>query len=284
MEITAVSPSTDGTLLPIAKMGEIAAAGRAAYEAARPFPHFMIDNFLDPSLLECVLAEFPTPEAIRWQRFDSGREIKLASAKESTFGPVTRRLMHELNSITFLEFVSRVTGIHDLIPDPSFDGGGLHQIEPGGKLGVHADYNKHPRYGLDRRVNVLIYLNKEWREEYGGHLELWDVGMTKCEARVLPVFNRLMMFGTTDFTFHGHPDPLRCPVGMTRKSLALYYFSNGRPASEISGSHLTLFRERNAGELADTSRQKALHFKYRARQLVKDWLPPAIARKFQHRD
>jgi Rps23 Pro-64 3,4-dihydroxylase Tpa1-like proline 4-hydroxylase len=242
VELTAVSPSIDGTLLPIAKMREIAAAGRAAYEAARPFPHFMIDDFLDPAVLECVLAEFPTPEAIRWQRFDSGREIKLASAKESTFGPVTRRLMHQLNSITFLEFVSQVTGIDDLIPDPSFDGGGLHQIEPGGKLGVHADYNKHPRYGLDRRVNVLIYLNKEWREEYGGHLELWDVGMTKCEARVLPIFNRLMMFGTTDFTYHGHPDPLRCPAGMTQQvSSAVLLLerpscirSLGRPSHSLS--------------------------------------------------
>ena len=122
-----------------------------------------------------------------------------------------------------------MTGIQSLIPDPSFQGGGLHQIVPGGKLGIHADFNKHSRFGLDRRLNLLLYLNKNWREEYGGHLELWDRDMTHCEAKVAPIFNRVMVFGTTDFTYHGHPDPLRCPEGMTRKSLALYYFSDGRP-------------------------------------------------------
>jgi Rps23 Pro-64 3,4-dihydroxylase Tpa1-like proline 4-hydroxylase len=227
--------------------------------------------FFDPDLLDLVLAEFPRPSQIRWQQFDNAQEIKLASAKEATFGPVTRLLLYHLNSMTFLEFLSGVTGVENLISDPSFDGGGLHQIVRGGKLGIHADFNKHGRFGLDRRLNLLLYLNKDWREEYGGYLELWDRSMTRCEAKILPVFNRMMIFGTTDFTYHGHPEPLQCPEGMTRKSLALYYFTNGRPAEEISGAHSTIFRDRHEGEFRLTPRQ-------RLRNLAKDLLPPIVAR------
>ena len=257
--------------LPLQRMRDVLPAARASYVDAKPFPHVVLDDFLDPGLLESVLEEFPKPNQIRWEQFDNAREVKLASAKEATFGPVTRLLFYHLNSITFLEFLSGVTGIENLIPDPSFDGGGLHQIVRGGKLGIHADFNRHPKYDLDRRLNVILYLNKDWREEYGGHLELWDRGMTHCEARVLPVFNRLMIFGTTDFTYHGHPDPLQCLDGMTRKSLALYYFSNGRPDYEISGEHSTIFKHRHEGEFRPSMRQ-------RLRNLARDLVPPIVMR------
>ena len=274
------STTTDITLksfLPIERMNAMVPSAHRSYLDAKPFPHVVIDNFLNPEVLDAVLAEFPKPNEIRWQQFDNAREIKLASAKEANFGPYTRLLFYHLNSMTFLEFLSGVTGIRDLIPDPSLDGGGLHQIVRGGKLGIHADFNKHPKYGLDRRLNLILYLNKNWREEYGGHLELWDREMTKCEAKVLPVFNRMMIFGTTDFTYHGHPDPLQCPDGMTRKSLALYYFSNGRPADQISGDHSTLFRDRHEGE-------SRLTMKQRMRSLAKDLLPPIVTRHLRRSD
>lgn len=228
----------------------------------------------DPALIDRVLSEFPKPGEIRWKLFDNEREIKLASASESSFGPITRRLLYYLNSITFLEFLSSVTGIANLIPDPCFDGGGLHQIVRGGKLGIHSDFNKHPRYGLDRRHNLLHYLNKDWREEYGGHLEFWNREMTRCETKILPVFNRFVVFGTTDFTYHGHPDPLQCPEDVTRKSLALYYFSNGRPAEEISGKHSTLFQSRPEEEIK-------LTFKQRMRSVASDLLPPIVTRQLR---
>ncbi|HZT03167.1 MAG TPA: 2OG-Fe(II) oxygenase [Steroidobacteraceae bacterium] len=262
------------TFLPLARMRQLEETAHASYLAAKPFPHVVFDNLFDPHLLDAILGEFPKPGEIRWQRFDNEREVKLASAKEASFGPTTRLLLYHLNSMTFLEFLGKVTGIEGLIPDPGFEGGGLHQILPGGKLGVHADFNKHRRYNLDRRLNLLLYLNKDWKEEYGGHLELWDREMTRCEAKVLPVFNRVMIFGTTDFTYHGHPDPLRCPPHMTRKSLALYYFSNGRPAHEVSGHHSTLFRERHQGDFSATWRQ-------RAGKLARDLVPPIIARGFR---
>jgi Rps23 Pro-64 3,4-dihydroxylase Tpa1-like proline 4-hydroxylase len=266
--------ATLDAFLPLARMQELAGSAHAGYLSAHPFPHLVLDDFFDPTLLDEVLGEFPQPGTIRWQSFDNDREIKLASAAEASFGPVTRLLLYHLNSITFLKFLSQVTGIANLIPDPSFEGGGLHQIVPGGKLGVHTDFNKHRAYGLDRRLNLLLYLNKDWREEYGGHLQLWDREMTRCEARVAPVFNRVMIFGTTDFTHHGHPDPLSCPQGMTRKSLALYYFTNGRPAEEVSGEHSTLFRPRDAADFRLSTRQ-------RLRRLASDLLPPILARRLR---
>ena len=260
--------------LPLRRMEEVAENAHRRYINAKPFPHVVFDDFFHPALLDQVVEEFPKPNAIRWQSFDNPQEIKLASATESTFGPATRLLMYHLNSITFLEFLSRVTGIDNLIPDPRFEGGGMHQIVRGGKLGVHADFNKHRQYNLDRRLNMLIYLNKNWREEYGGHLQLWNREMTRCEAKVAPHFNRVMIFGTTDFTFHGHPDPLQCPEGVTRKSLALYYFSNGRPSEEVTGEHSTLFRPRDVADFRPTAAQ-------RFRNLARDLLPPILARQLR---
>ena len=260
--------------LPLRRMMDEASSANLEYLRAKPFPHIVFDNFFDQGILDHVLGEFPGPGKIRWQQFDNESEIKLASAAEASFGPVTRLLMYHLNSKTFLDFLSSVTGIENLIPDPGFEGGGLHQILPGGKLGVHADFNKHRAFGLDRRLNLLVYLNKNWREEYGGHLQLWDRDMRRCEAKVLPLFNRVMVFGTTDYTYHGHPDPLRCPDGMTRKSLALYYFSNGRPASESSGEHSTLFRARDEKDFA-------LSRKQRFRKVAADFLPPVISRRLR---
>ena len=203
-----------GGFLPLARMTELAGSASAKYAAARPFPHVVFDDFFDPALLDKVLAEFPPPRGIKWQSFDNEQEIKLASAIESNFGPVTRLLLYHLNSYTFLDFVSRVTGIADLISDPCFDGGGLHQIVRGGKLAVHADFNKHPRYGLDRRLNVLVYLNRDWREEYGGALELWDRDMTRSEAKIFP-----LQLTHTTADAHAGTHTAACGLGVYRGDL-----------------------------------------------------------------
>jgi hypothetical protein len=267
-----VSDLTIDSFLPLARMKEIGASGYPTYANAKPYPHIVMDDFFDPEIVENIVSEFPDPNAIRWQRFDNANEVKLASAADASFGSLTRLFLYHLNSITFLEFLSQITGIKNLIPDPQFEGGGLHQIVRGGKLGVHSDFNKHRQFGLDRRLNLLLYLNKNWREEYGGHLQLWDKDVTRCEARVAPLFNRVMIFGTTDFTYHGHPDPLQCPEGMTRKSLALYYFTNGRPAEEVTGEHTTIFRARDSDDLRMTAAQ-------RVRRLAHDFVPPIIMRQ-----
>ena len=219
-----------------------------AYAQAKPFPHVIIDNFLPESILEAVIQEFPKVNSIDWRKFDNAAEKKLASTHEQQMGDVTRFLLNQLNSSTFLDFLEQLTGIDGLISDPHFAGGGLHQIEKGGYLKIHIDFNSHERLRLDRRINLLVYLNKDWEEEYGGHLELWDQNMTQCEKRILPIFNRCVIFNTTKFSSHGHPEPLTCPDGETRKSLALYYYSNGRPAEEVANVHTTIFRSRPGEE------------------------------------
>ena len=128
----------------------------------------------------------------------------------------------------FLNFLQNITSIKEkLIADKELNGGGMHEIKKGGLLKIHSDFNKHPNLKLDRRLNVLIYLNKNWKEEYGGHLEFWDKEMKCCKTKILPIFNRMVIFSTTDFSNHGHPDPLNCPDLMSRKSIATYYYSDG---------------------------------------------------------
>ncbi|MCE3233246.1 MAG: proline hydroxylase [Rickettsiaceae bacterium] len=227
------------------------------YNNNSPFPHIVIDNFFDPEILDRILDEFPTPDAMRgknWQNFDKKEEIKLASRGEAEIPYFTRQFLYNVNSETFLKFISNLTGIPNLIADPYFEGGGLHQIMPGGKLGIHADFNKHSKLHLNRRINMLIYLNKNWKEEYGGCLELWDQQMQNCVKKVLPVFNRVVVFTTDSDSYHGHPDELACPAGMTRKSMALYYYTNEKDVS--TESHSTIFRERPGEKFENNTRQK----------------------------
>lgn len=255
------------------RLQSLAAQYRSEYRSAQPFPHVVIDDFLPEEDLDLVLEEFLQAQDEAWRRFDNPREKKLAERRETSFGPFTRHLLAaNLNSSVFLEFLESLTGIEGLIPDPYYEGGGLHQIVPGGFLKVHADFNWHKQLKLDRRLNVIIYLNREWKEEYGGHLELWNRDMTKCERRVLPIFNRCVVFSTTDFSYHGHPEPLTSPEGMTRKSLALYYYSNGRPAEELSDSHSTLFQAR-PGEVMQ---RDVGEMRRRPEAIAKALLPPIL--------
>jgi Rps23 Pro-64 3,4-dihydroxylase Tpa1-like proline 4-hydroxylase len=237
--------------------------------SADPFAHIVIDNFLPDSILNEVLNEFPNPDEIQWKEFDNKSEKKLASVSEQQMGHATRFLLYQLNSSTFITFLEKLTGIDGIIPDPHFVGGGLHQIKPGGYLKIHADFNKNTRLKLDRRLNLLLYLNKDWSEGYGGHLELWDVKMKACQRKILPIFNRCVIFSTTDFSYHGHPNPLTCPDNRTRKSLALYYYSNGRPSEEVGSPHTTIFRERPNENL-----KESISWSKGAKIFIKKLVPP----------
>ena len=212
---------------------------KEAYQTNAPFPNIYIDNFFNPDFLRSVLAEFPTLKEKDKETiyYSNPNEKKHATKGEYSFGPNTRKLVHFLNSQPFLEFLQEFTGIKEaLIPDPYFEGGGFHQIKPGGFLKLHVDFHKHRKMNLDRRLNLLIYLNEDWKEEYGGHFELWEKDMSKSVVRISPLFNRIAMFSTTGDSWHGHPDELTCPPDRSRKSLALYYYTNGRPEHELAKS------------------------------------------------
>jgi hypothetical protein len=229
----------------------VAKKERSKYVSNAPFPNLYFADFFNPDMLEKVLAEFPDLSVGKSYKIDNAGQVKLASKGTGYFGPATKAFVQFLNSQPFLDFLQELTGIDErLIPDHEFLGGGLHEIKRGGFLKLHADFNKHSK-GLDRRLNALIYLNKDWKEEYGGHFELWDKDLTNCVQKITPHFNTLAIFSTTDFSYHGHPDPLNCPEDRSRKSLALYYYSEGRPAEEINETmkkHSTLFVGRKGYE------------------------------------
>jgi Rps23 Pro-64 3,4-dihydroxylase Tpa1-like proline 4-hydroxylase len=132
-----------------------------------------------------------------------------------------------------LGFLEKLTGIPHLVPDPYLEGGGFHSIGRGGFLKIHADFNWHHRLHLHRRLNVLLYLNVNWEDGWGGALELWDSKVKSCVTRISPIFNTMAIFSTTDSSFHGHPDPLQCPHNVRRNSIALYYYTSERPEIEV---------------------------------------------------
>jgi Rps23 Pro-64 3,4-dihydroxylase Tpa1-like proline 4-hydroxylase len=244
---TATNATTSGVHFDAERLCSLARSLRDGYATARPFPHVVIDDFLAARVLDEVLEEFPSPRRADWESFESPVERKLATKDESMMGEATRRVLAEFNSAAFIDFLEELTGIEGLVPDPHFWGGGLHQIERGGHLKVHADFNLHPHTGLERRLNVLVYLNRDWKEEFGGALELWSRDMRTCEAKIFPLFNRCVVFSTTDTSFHGHPEPLNCPEGLTRKSIALYYYS--RSGESFGAGHNTLFQARPGEDL-----------------------------------
>ncbi|MEM9546114.1 MAG: 2OG-Fe(II) oxygenase [Bacteroidota bacterium] len=208
------------------------------YQTNHPFPNIYFDDFFNEEFLGEVLEEFPDLSKVSDVVYSNPNEFgKRAGKGEHTLGPKARLLVHYLNSQPFLEFLQELTGIEEkLLPDPYLAGAGYHEIKPGGFLKLHVDFHRHQTTKLDRRLNLLIYLNKDWEEDYGGHFELWETDMSKMAVRIAPHFNRVALFSTTGNSWHGHPDALTCPEDRSRKSLALYYYTNGRPEEEISKS------------------------------------------------
>lgn len=195
------------------------------FQSGDPYPHIVIDDFLPPSILEACLREFPEGSDKAEQKFDRAQERLKESFNPDTLEPTVRTLFYSFNSRPFVRLVENITGIKGLIADPYFAGAGFHRVSQGGHLSIHADFNHHKPMNLERRVNVLIYLNKDWRAEYGGSFELWDNQMTKCAHSIVPSFNRGVIFNTTLESMHGNPQPINHPQGMPRRSIALYYYT-----------------------------------------------------------
>lgn len=243
------------------------------YQVATPFPHIVIDNFMNTDILSKALLEFPSPKELQFYKYDNPLEKKLAFDQISKLPSTIASILQALNTPIILSFLEKLTGIEGLIPDPYYRGGGIHQIEAGGKLDVHIDFNRHQKLNLDRRLNALLYLNQEWDENYGGHFELWKGHhdgaqhvLESCEQKILPLFNRFVVFSTSEKSYHGHPTPLTCPAHMTRKSMAIYYYTNGRPKEEVTPPHSTTFIKRpedpdrdDLNELRSKRNQGRLH-------------------------
>jgi len=215
---------------------------RDAYQRADPFPHIAIDDVFPANHLDEVVRDFPDEAQIRWARFADEHHVKLLSKGDAELAPSIRHLLAQLRTCEFLAFLEQLTGVCGLVANPHV--GGLHAVEPGGRLDTHVDASWDPRLSLYTGVNLFVYLNRDWPEEYGGHLELWDAEMLECRRRVLPAFNRMVIFNPGARTFHGHPDPVRCPDGRSRKSIASNYCTSVRPRGHRPGRHLERYRAR----------------------------------------
>ena len=199
---------------------------RERLASAPSYPHIVLENFLDREACEALLKEFiESEDDPDWTQYVHYNERKQGFTNADRMGPRTREIIAELSSPRFCRWLSSIAGVDALIADPDLDGGGLHKIETGGYLNLHVDYLSHTLHrNWSRQINLLVFLNHDWRPEYNGALELWNHDMTQQLEKIEPEFNRCVIFRTVEGSFHGHPMPLRCPEGVGRRSLALYYF------------------------------------------------------------
>jgi len=214
------------------------------YREGKPYPHLVVDGLFNEEILQKILEEFDSVSSSQWVYYDTPREVKRGSRPDRGLPPLAQAYFDTLYSGPFVRALMAITGIPNLLTDPTLYGGGLHDIGPGGRFSVHADFQKHPRNGLSTRLVVITYLNADWRESYGGQLELWREGGTRCETSILPEFGRTVIMPTTLHTLHGHPRPVSAPDGRHRRSLAAYFYTNGVSDGEVGDNLTTVFADR----------------------------------------
>lgn len=239
-----------------------------AYNSAAPFPHVVIDDFLPRPVIDYCLEHFPRELDPEGREYDRDQErYKRSFNPDFLDDPQLRALFYTFNARPFISVIENITGIKGLIPDPHFLGGGFHEIGQGGHLSMHADFNHHKPMGLERRINALIYLNDDWRDEYGGQLELWDSDMNERVVSVVPEANRCVIFTTTQESMHGNPNPIAHPERKPRRSIALYYYTSTWDDEKKSKS--TQFHARPGTE-------DRTDWKVKSREFVRDYVPPAF--------
>lgn len=213
------------------------------FKGAKPFDHCVVDNFFDHDFALKLTSEFPDFNDSVWYTYNNAIEIKKASNNWNAFPENTYQLFSYLNSPDFLEFLSKEFGTK-FYPDFGLNGGGWHIHKSKGKLNTHYDYNIHPKLGLQRKLNIIMYMNPNWKEEWGGSVGLYSHDKAKNRpekliTEVTPLFNRAVIFDTTQNSWHGFPDPINCPENEYRKSLAIYFLAE--PAVETEQRYKALF-------------------------------------------
>lgn len=256
---------------------QCAAAGAALHEryvAARPYPHIVIDDFIDVDVLRHLLSEWPVTTEHRKYYDRSQERLKYEWQPHELTTPALRSFLAEMNAEPMLRFISSLTGIPKLIADPYYAGAGLHETKRGGHLGIHADFNIHKGMNLQRRINLLIYLNDDWSPEWNGDLEIWSTDMTERRVSVAPTLGRAVVFNTDLDSFHGVPDAIACPPDRSRRSIALYYYTAPEAGLASLPKRTTVFKPR-PGTTDVPDREVAM------RHLINDWVPPALLRRFK---
>ena len=221
-------------------------AVREQYRNARPFPFVKIDNFLDAAAAREIAASYPSfdnaaQQGITFKTVNERRKVQVTDAK--LFPEPVSRLNDLLASKQFLADLSYITGIKSLLADDELVGGGMHITGPGGRLDVHLDFNYIEDRRLHRRLNLLLYLNPTWDDDWGGHIQLWDTDVKVCHHDYAPVFNRCVVFETSDVSYHG-VTPVTKDAPFPRQSFATYYYTKEAPAHWKGVSHSTIFKAR----------------------------------------
>jgi hypothetical protein len=195
---------------------------------SKPFPWLMMDGFLLEGVPERLAQDFDEAPAARSRPVTEMKHqvLKRGTVRWDEFSQLQRQFFEAINGDEFVGLLSEITGISPLYPDAMLHGGGAHEILPGGYLNVHTDFNFHPHLRKLRALNLLLYLNADWKPEWNGAIELWDPDMLARHARIEPIINRMVLFQTNEVSFHGHPMPLSCPQERTRRSLAVYYYTD----------------------------------------------------------
>lgn len=237
------------------------------YQSKEPYPYICLDNFLAREIIERVHEEVTALEDKAAEHASANEHLK-TSYNPNTLPAYTKAVFNMLNSEGFIKFLEGMSGITGLIPDPYFKGGGIHRISNGGYLGIHADFNHHREMNLERRMNVLVYLNPDWKEEYGGAFEVWSNDMSQRVAAFTPIMNRMCCFSTGSDTMHGNPEPVAHPGGQSRYSMALYYYTAtwGVECREQS----TVFKRRP--DSGDARHPEAVE------RVLRDYVPPVVYR------
>ena len=218
----------------------------ARFQSAVPFPSICIDNFLDEAFAHEVADAFPSFEEAKrlGHGFNAVNERGKYQIPDSSQFPEPILKLHEsLSSHEFLSAMEKMSGIEGLVADAHLVGGGIHQTGPRGHLDVHVDFNYITKLRLHRRLNILVFFNREWQSSWGGNLELWDADVKTCHHSFEPLFNRCCIFQTSEISFHG-VTAVKCPSNFARKSFAAYYYTNETDDSFIERAHSTIFKAR----------------------------------------
>ena len=189
----------------------------------------VLDDLIDPELIAAAEQEELEP-SLNLEVDRSYRKIKAESPEPN--GPAATKILESIGSAGFVTFLEELTGVSGLIPDPTHYWAGLHVNPPGAFQAIHRDFRVHPITGLFHRVNILIYLNSNWKSEYGGELELWKSDKSACGQQVAPVAGKSVIFEAGPLAFHGIPEPINCPTGRARLSLAAIYYTVDPPPND----------------------------------------------------
>jgi Rps23 Pro-64 3,4-dihydroxylase Tpa1-like proline 4-hydroxylase len=219
---------------------------KESFEKAKPYRHLVIDGIIKPEFAEEIYQAFPKEEVFN-KRYKGVNEFKAEGSNFEDFPAIFSQLKDAFHSKEWCQIMSEITGIDELFSVPDALGGGLHQGGNGSFLDIHIDFNIHADRGIHRRINLLIFFNKDWKEVYGGHTELWNADMTNLDKKVFPDFNRCLIFETNEISYHGYA-AITVPENVTRKSFYAYYYTQLR--EDAAKYHDTVFKARPTDSLA----------------------------------